>query len=111
MRRGEVRWYTFDSPDKRRPVLVLTRNSAIRFLNTLTIAPITTTVRNIPSEVLLGRDEGMPAACAANLDHIQTIPKSRIGPLITALTPSRMEEVEGAIAFALGFGDTEEFSS
>lgn len=103
MRRGEVRWYTFRAPDKRRPVLILTRNAAIGFLTNLTIAPITTTVRQIPTEVVLTpRQDGVLALCAVNLDNIQTIPKEQIGPLLTTLSPLRMEEVERAIAFALG---------
>jgi mRNA interferase MazF len=102
MRRGEVRWYTFKAPDKRRPVLILTRNSAIGFLNALTIAPITTTVRDIPSEVFLSRADGMFTDCAVNLDNIQTVPKAKIGSLITMLSAVRMEEVQKALAFALG---------
>lgn len=102
MRRGEVRWYTFKAPDKRRPVLILTRNSAIGFLNALTIAPITTTVRDIPSEVFLSRADGMFTDCAVNLDNIQTVPKAKIGSLITILSAVRMEEVQKALAFALG---------
>lgn len=102
MRRGEVRWYTFKAPDKRRPVLVLTRNSATSFLNALTIAPITTTIRDIPSEVLLTPEDGLRADCAANLDNIQTVPKHRLGSMITYLSAERMEEVNQAIAFALG---------
>ncbi len=102
IRRGEVRWYTFRAPDKRRPVLVLTRNSAIRFLNEVTIAPITRTVRDIPSEVLLTPEDGLLTVCAANFDHIQTVPKSRLGSLITRLPPERMKEADRAICFALG---------
>lgn len=102
MRRGEVRWYTFKAPDKRRPVLVLTRNSAISFLNTLTIAPITTTIRDIPSEVLLTPEDGLRTDCAANLDNIQTVPKHRLGSMIAYLSSERMEEVNQATAFALG---------
>ena len=102
MRRGEVRWYTFQAPDKRRPVLILTRNSAIGFLNALTVAPITTTVRDIPSEVFLTSEDGLLTDCAANMDNIQTVPKRRLGSLIAYLSSGRMEEVNGAIAFALG---------
>jgi len=102
MRRGEVRWYTFRAPDKRRPVLILTRNSAIRFLREVTVAPITRTVRDIPSEVLLTPEDGLLTVCAANFDHIQTVPKSRLGSLITVLSPQRMREAEQAICFALG---------
>lgn len=102
MRRGEVRWYTFKAPDKRRPVLVLTRNSAIGFLNALTVAPITTTVRDIPSEVFLTPEDGLLTNCAANMDNIQTVPKDGLGALIAHLLPERMAEVNQAIHFALG---------
>jgi len=102
MRRGEVRWYTFKAPDKRRPVLILTRNSAIGFLNALTVAPITTTVRDIPSEVFLTPEDGLLTNCAANMDNIQTVPKDKLGALIAHLSPARMEEANQAIHFALG---------
>ena len=108
MRRGEVRWYTFKEPDKRRPVLILTRDSAIGFLNALTIAPISTTIRDIPSEVLLTPDDGLLTACAANVDNIQTVPKHKLGSLIAYLSSERMEEVNQAISFALGL-DTRTF--
>jgi mRNA interferase MazF len=102
MRRGEVRWYTFQEPDKRHPVLILTRNSAIGFLNALTVAPITTTVRDIPSEVLLSPEDGLITDCAVNMDHIQTVPKHKLGTLIAYLSSARMEDVNQAIGFALG---------
>ncbi len=66
MKRGEIRWYTFKAPDKRRPVLILTRNSAIGFLNSVTIAPITTTIRDIPTEVHLSPADGMLTECVVN---------------------------------------------
>ena len=103
MRRGEVRWYRFDAPDKRRPVLVLTRDSALEFLGEATVAPVTSVIRDIPSEVVLGRDEGMPRECAVNLDHLQTVSRGRIGALITTLPQARMAEVRDALQFALGF--------
>jgi mRNA interferase MazF len=103
MRRGEVRWHTFAAPDKRRPVLILTRDSAIGFLNALTVAPITTTMRGIPSEVFLGRADGLPTDCAVNLDHIQTVPKAHLESRIASLSSERMMEVQRAISFALGF--------
>jgi mRNA interferase MazF len=103
MRRGEIRWYRFAAPEKKRPVLVLSRDSAIGFLGEVTIAPITSTIRDIPSEVRLGPGDGVPRDCAANLDHVQTVPKARIGALIASLTPSRMTEVRAALLFALGF--------
>ena len=103
MKRGEVRWYTFAAPDKRRPVLILTRNSALRFLTGITIAPITSTLRNIPSEVLLTPEEdAVLTLYAVTLDNLQTVQKAHIGGQITTLSPLRMQEVEQALCFARG---------
>ena len=102
MKRGDIYWYTLKTPDKRRPVLILTRTSAISYLSALTVAPITTTVRDIPSEVFLSREEGLLSDCAANLDNIQTVPKAQLDGLITTLSSLRMQEVNQAISFALG---------
>jgi mRNA interferase MazF len=104
MRRGEIRWYRFSNPDKKRPVLLLTRDSVLEYLGEVTIAPITTTVRDIPSEVLLTADDGMLRTCAINLDHVQTVSKDKLGGVITVLPASRMDEVRSALLFALGFG-------
>ncbi len=103
MRRGEVRWYRFAKPDKKRPVLILTRDSAIDFLGEVTVAPVTSTVREIPTEVSLSRDDGFKRDCAVNLDHIQTVSKGRLGAVITHLSERQMERVQGALLFALGF--------
>ena len=102
MERGEVRWFTFTEPDKTRPVLVVTRNSAIRYLNAVTVAPITTTIRGVPSEVQLSIDDGMTAECAANFYNLQTVPQNKVGAWITTLSPKRMAEVDRALQFALG---------
>jgi mRNA interferase MazF len=73
MQRGEIRWYRFSSPDKKRPVLLLTRDSVLEYLGEVTIAPITTTmIRDIPSEVLLKSDDGMPRPCAISKDVAPT---------------------------------------
>ncbi|MGH9316012.1 MAG: type II toxin-antitoxin system PemK/MazF family toxin [Thermoanaerobaculia bacterium] len=103
MRRGEVRWYRFAAPDKRRPVVVLTRDSVLEYLGEVTIAPVTSTVREIPSEVLLTSKDGLPRDCAINLDHIQTVSRGRVGALITTLSAERMREIRAALLFALGF--------
>jgi mRNA interferase MazF len=102
MKRGEVRWYKFRQPDKKRPVLILTRDSAVEFLLEITIAPITSTIRNIPSEVVFTKDDGMPRECAANFDHIQTVSRGKIGSLITTISPGKLLETQSAIEFALG---------
>ena len=103
MNQGDVYWYTFREPDKRLPVLILTRNSAIAFLTSLTIAPITTTIRGIPTEVVLTEADGLFATCAVNVDNLQTIPKARFGGFITHLKLEQMRAVRKAIQFALGF--------
>ena len=103
MRRGEVRWYKFSRPDKRRPVVILTRGSALEFLSEVTIAPVTSTIRNIPSEVVLTPSDGMPRACAVNLDHIQTVSRAKIGGLITTLEKEKMSEIRTSLLFAIGF--------
>ena len=101
MNRGEVRWYQFTQPDKKRPVLILTRDSTLEFLGDVTIAPITSTVRDIPSEVSLSKQDGMTRECAINCDHIQTVSKRKIVALLTSLPPQKMQEVSRALRFAL----------
>jgi mRNA interferase MazF len=103
IRWGELRWYRFSRPDKKRPVLILTRQSALDFLDDVTVAPVTSTIRGIPSEVVLTEADGMSRDYAVNLDHVQTVPASRLGSLISRLAPPRMSEVRAALLFALGF--------
>lgn len=101
MRRGEIRWYKFAYPDKKRPVLILTRNSVLEYLGEVTVAPITSTVRDIPSEIFLSTADGMPSECAINCDHLQTVSKGKIGALIMTLSKSKIAEISRAIRFAL----------
>jgi mRNA interferase MazF len=101
MKRGEIRWYKFKSPDKKRPVLILSRNSIMGYLGEVTVAPITSTVREIPSEVQLNRQDGMPRECAVNCDHIQTVSKAKIGSLITTVSAEKLTRVRDAVTFAL----------
>jgi mRNA interferase MazF len=103
MKRGEVRWYKFANPDKKRPVIILTRNSILEYLGEVTIAPITSTIRDIPSEVFLSKQDGMINDCAINCDHLQTVSKSKIGSLITTLSNNKIIEIRKAVCFALNF--------
>lgn len=96
MRRGEIRWYTFASPDKRRPVLLLTRDAVIA-------VPATRTIRGLSTEVLLSPDDGMPASCALNFDHVGIAQRFRLGAVLTTLSASRWPEVENALLIACGF--------
>lgn len=100
--RGEVRLYRFPKPDKERPVLILTRESAIPYLSRVTVAPITSTMRGVPSEVVLGPEDGLRQPCAANLHNVMTVGQERLGRRLAQLTSERMREVCAALAFALG---------
>lgn len=103
--RGEVRWCRFERPSKTRPVVILTRNGAIRVLNEVTVAEITTSIRNLSTEVLLTPDDGMPNRCVINLDFLHLVSKSSIGGLITVLRDERLDMVRTALLNALGFDD------
>lgn len=104
MNQGDVYWCNFLSPDKRRPVLILTRNSAISFLTGITVAPLTTRIRDIPTEVVLTPEtDGVPTECAINLDNLQTVQKNSLDDYLITLSSARMREVIAAIEFAFGF--------
>ena len=100
--RGDVRFYQFAPPDKKRPVVVLTRDSAIAYLSTVTIAPITSTIRDVPSEVVLNEEDGMKAPCAVNLHNAITVSQNRLGRRVARLNSLRMEEICLALRFSLG---------
>jgi mRNA interferase MazF len=104
VRRGEIRWYTFALPDKRRPVLLLSRDSVLPSLNEVIVVPATRTIRGIETEVVLTEDDGMPTACALNFDHVSLARKERLGAIITHLDESRWPEIERALVIACGFG-------
>lgn len=101
MKRGEIRWYQFHAPDKKRPVFILSRDSVLEYLQEVTVAPITSTIRDIPSEVLLTKDDGMAKDCAINFDHIQTVSKSKIGACLSTLSMEKVNEIRSAVLFAL----------
>lgn len=102
LERGEVRFFRFPAPDKQRPVLLLTRGSALRYLSRVTVAPITSTIRGVPSEVALGTEDGMKGPCVVNLHNVVTVPQAGLGRRVTTLSSARMREVCLALAFSLG---------
>lgn len=103
MTRGDVYYYKFKAPNKRRPVLILTREILVPELNTVTVAEITTTIRNSETEVFLDESDGMPEECVINLINIQTVLKNKLETYITHLSEERMQEVFEAIKFTFGF--------
>jgi len=100
--RGEVWRYRFTSPDKVRPVLVLTRQEVIGLLHTVMVAPITSTIRGAPGEVSVGVPEGLKRESAVNLDHVQTVERARLIGYVGHLTPEKMRQVCRALAVAVG---------
>jgi mRNA interferase MazF len=102
LNRGEIWMYTFAPPDKRRPVLVLTRQEVIGVLRTVMVAPITSTIHGAPSEVLVGIEEGLKKESAINLDHVQTVDKNRLRKFIGTIGSGKMRAVCRALAIATG---------
>jgi len=102
MRRGEVWWAELPAPAGRRPVVLLSRNEAYAARALVTVAPVTTRVRGIPSEVALGSREGLPKSGAANMDTVTTIPKQILSARIAALDPAKLLAIDRALRFALG---------
>lgn len=103
MNRGEIRWYPFAKPDKKRPVLLLSRDFTLQYMHSVIVVPLTTRYRSIPTQVPLGPEDGVPRQCVIALDNIQTVEIAKLGPLITRLSPDRMAEVRTALLFATGF--------
>lgn len=102
LERGEIRLYAFARPDKARPVLLLTRQGAIRYLTRVTVAPITSTIRGVASEVRLDIEDGMKGPCVVNLHNAVTVAQAAIGQRITKLSDAKMRLVCRAIGFSLG---------
>lgn len=103
--RGEIWQFAFPRPNRRRPVLVLTRGEIIGHLHSVTVAPITTTIRGIPSEVVIGPECGLKTRSAINLDNLATVPKEGLQSFVGSVPPPVLAEVRHALLFALGFSD------
>jgi len=102
MNRGEIWMYHFKAPDKRRPVVILSRNDIIPLLHTVVVAPITSTIYGVPSEVLVGIDNGLNHSSTVNCDHLQTVSKGQLHTFVGSLRPEQLDAVCRAVAIALG---------
>jgi mRNA interferase MazF len=102
MKRGEIWWAELGHPSGKRPVVLLSRNDAYFVRSLIVIAPVTTHIRHINSEVPLGTEDGLPKECVINLDTITTIPKDCLREFVAALTPEKMKQLDQATRFALG---------
>jgi mRNA interferase MazF len=105
MRRGEIWMFRFAPPDKQRPVLLLTRSDMIPVLNTVTVAPLTRTIRGVASEVLVGQEAGLKEASVINLHHVVTVPRAGLRRYIGSVSTATMARVRAALLFSLGWDD------
>jgi len=101
--RGEIWMFSFPKPDKKRPVLVLTRQDMIGRLHTVTVAPITSTIRGAPSEVVVGPESGLKQPSAVNLHHLATVPRAGLRSFVGVVSKEGMEQIRDSLLFALGF--------
>jgi mRNA interferase MazF len=106
MKRGEIRWYTFQLPDKRRPAMILTRDEVIDRLNDIIVVPATRTIRGLATEVILPPEDGMPVTCALNFDHVSLAQRNRLGGRLTDLPAARWPEVRQSLLVACGFSES-----
>ena len=103
MKQFEIWWADLPRPAGRRPVLLLSRDDAYSYLSKFVVAEITTTIRNIPVEVLLGRRDGLPKPCVANCDNLRTVPRQALVERISRLPSRRFDEVKRAVGYAFGW--------
>jgi mRNA interferase MazF len=102
VKRGEVWWATLDPPAGRRPVFLISRDDAYMHRQLVIVAPVTTRIRGIPSEVALGPADGLARTCVANLDTLTTINKARLHALVAALSPDKLAALDRALRYAVG---------
>ena len=102
MRRGEIWWAELALPAGRRPVVLISRDAAYMIRSSVTVAEVSTVVRAIPSEVMLGKRDGMPRPCVINTDNLVTIPRTLLDSHITSLSTAKLEQLDVALRFSLG---------
>ena len=101
--RGDIRWFRFGSPDKRRPVLVLGKPEVLPSLSQVPVIPLSTQVRALAWEVALTEADGVPTPCVVKPEWIRIVDRSSLGPLIATLPAARWPEIRGALLDVLGF--------
>lgn len=102
LKRGDVFLYDFRPPDKERPVVVLTRSISLESLTTVTVAPISSTIRGGPSQVRLDTCDGLKGPCVVNLHNLSTVPQTKLGRWVANLSEEKMDEICQALRYSLG---------
>ncbi len=103
MKQYDVWWADLPEPVGRRPVLLLSRAGSYAYLRSIIAVEITTKVRAIPQEVMLGRREGMPRRCVANFDNVRAVPVSLLSEQLGRISNARVVEIKHALGYALGW--------
>ncbi len=106
IQRGDIRWFRFEAPDKRRPVLVLGREDVLPSLSQIPVVPLSTQMRGLRWEVPLLASDGLPSDCVLKPEWIKTVDRSAIGPWIATFPPTRWPELAAALLDVLGLADT-----
>ena len=102
MKRAEIWWAELPEPVGSRPVVILTRDEVLHSIGSIVVALVTRTTRGLPTEVLLGKRQGLPTRCVASLDNILTVPRHRLKRLMGACNLAKVEELDQAIKVSLG---------
>lgn len=105
--RGDIRWFRFDNPDKRRPVLVVGRAELVDQWSLLPVIPLSTQARGLSWEVHLGPEDGLPSPCVLKPEWIRAVERTKLGPRIGVLATRKWAAVRDAVVQALGLGDGE----
>jgi mRNA-degrading endonuclease toxin of MazEF toxin-antitoxin module len=103
IQRGDIRWFRFDHPDKRRPVLVLGRDELLSAWSLVPVIPLSTQIRGLAWEVELTPEDGVPSACVLKPEWIKAVDRTKLGPLITSLPEPRRTDIRAAVLHVLGF--------
>lgn len=101
MKRAEVWWADLPPPVGSRPVVILTRDAVLHSIGSVVVTLVTRTVRGLPTEMELGRQQGLPVRCVANLDNVLTVPRERLRRLMGACDTAKIRELNQAIKAAL----------
>ena len=102
LNRGEIWLLHLPRPDKRRPVVVLSRPSLLGVLHTATVAAVTSTLRGSPTEVEVGPNEGLKSTSCVNLCNVFTVRQAELKTFVGTLSAAKMREVCSALLIAAG---------
>jgi mRNA interferase MazF len=100
--RGDIRWFRFERPDKRRPVLVVGRSDLLPSWSLVPVIPLSTQIRGLPWELRLGTEDGLPGPCVLKPEWIRSVQRADLGPLLASLPGGRWPAVMGLVVDVLG---------